>query len=170
MLNYCSLMDMGFSGPRFSWTNLWYTGELIQESRTGRWQTLPGGNFFPNAHVNHLTSVPSDHCPLLLKCNPEKENFAPRPFRFELMWMDHPDFRNLMSTTWDEGDNILTHSIRLFTDKVQQWNKDVFGNIFFRRKRVLARLNGTQRKLATQPSVHLVALEVELRKEYGEIL
>ena len=35
-----------------------------------------------------------------------------------------------------------------FTKKVRKWNYEVFGNLFARKKRVLARLNGVQKELA----------------------
>ena len=35
-----------------------------------------------------------------------------------------------------------------FTTRVKEWNYEVFGNLFARKKRVLARLNGVQKALA----------------------
>ena len=57
-----------------------------------------------------------------------------------------------------------------FTADVKIWNKEVFGNLFHRKKRVEARLRGVQTSLATCPRDHLLLLDTQLRKEYFKIL
>ena len=39
-----------------------------------------------------------------------------------------------------------------FTDKAKVWNRDVFGNLFHRKKRTLARLRGAQIALSNNPN------------------
>ena len=50
------------------------------------------------------------------------------------------------------------------------WNKSKFGNIFHRKKRILARLNGVQCALTSNPSESLYRLEKSLREDYFIIL
>ncbi|XP_031387245.1 uncharacterized protein LOC116200546 [Punica granatum] len=70
MLNSCHLSDLGFSGPRFTWTNLRDAGGLVQE-RLDRAVANPSWRLtFPNAEVAHLPRVHSDHCPILRTFNP----------------------------------------------------------------------------------------------------
>lgn len=170
MLTYCSLIDLGFSGPRFTWSNLRNFPDLVQE-RLDRavanpdWKTL-----FPEVGVTHLPRVHSDHCPILVDCNPIPDYWAQRPFRFETMWLSHPDFQHLVFESWEEGQNHLLLAISYFQKKVVSWNKNVFGNVFHRKKRVLARLAGIQRSMARHPSVSLSNLEKELRSDYNAIL
>ena len=57
-----------------------------------------------------------------------------------------------------------------FTRKAKKWNYEVFGNLFARKKRVLARLNGTQKVLAENPTESLMRLENQLIEEYSSIL
>ena len=56
--------------------------------------------------------------------------------------------------------------MRLF----EKWNYEVFGNLFVRKKKILARLNGAQKAIATRPSAFLLSLEKELSSEYTAIL
>lgn len=69
-----------------------------------------------------------------------------------------------------ENESDLPAAIKLFTDRAHQWNKSVFGNLFARKKRVLARLNGVQKALPNGPNQFLVQLEKSLIKEYLEIM
>ena len=57
-----------------------------------------------------------------------------------------------------------------FIERVMVWNREVFGNIFQRKKRVLARLRGIQKALETHSTCRLRALELELREELENIL
>ena len=46
----------------------------------------------------------------------------------------------------------------------------MFGNLFARKRRVLARLNGAQKALSSGPNQFLVQLERDLISEYSEIM
>ena len=61
-------------------------------------------------------------------------------------------------------------AIPYFTRKARKWNFEIFGNLFGRKKRVLARLQGTQKALAENPSESLMRLENQLIEEYSSIL
>ena len=65
---------------------------------------------------------------------------------------------------------VLPNGMTKFTKKARVWNKEVFGNIFHHKKRVVARLRGVQIALSTNPNNFLVGLEKELRLEFTEIL
>lgn len=58
------------------------------------------------------------------------------------MWNNHPEFMDIIREAWRE--NILHDAIIEFTVTVKKWNKEVFGNIFAKRKRLVARLIGIQ--------------------------
>lgn len=75
-----------------------------------------------------------------------------------------------MEDSWREGDNVLKVSVDRFIVKARQWNNETFGNIFHRKRRVLARLEGIQRKLAYGPADFLIQLDKTLREEYQSIL
>ena len=59
------MMDLGFSSPKFTWSNKREIGNLITE-----------------ANVTHLAKINLDHCPLLLKLNLDSRQGSNRPFRF----------------------------------------------------------------------------------------
>ena len=52
----------------------------------------------------------------------------------------------------------------------KKWNSEVFGNLFTRKRRVLARLIGAQKALAENPNGFLIVLEKKLIEEYSLIM
>ena len=91
-MNECQMLDLGFSGPKFTWTNKKDLGGLIQCRLDRVWANPDWKTSFPEANVTHLARVNSDHCPLLLKLCPNLVSSANRPFRFQPMWLSHNDF------------------------------------------------------------------------------
>ena len=50
------------------------------------------------------------------------------------------------------------------------WNREVFGNIFKRKKELLARIGGIQQALEHQPFRSLHCLETNLKKKLEKVL
>ncbi|XP_023912416.1 uncharacterized protein LOC112024003 [Quercus suber] len=69
-MDVCHMMDLGFSGPKFTWTNKREVGDLIQCRLDRCWANPEWKGLFEEANVTHLARVNSDHCPLLLKLSP----------------------------------------------------------------------------------------------------
>ncbi|KAG6773379.1 hypothetical protein POTOM_020653 [Populus tomentosa] len=63
------------------------------------------------------------------------------PFKFEEAWTPHPSYRELVSNAWE----ISNHNVLQGLQEVRQdsiaFNKNIFGNIFQRTRRLEARLN-----------------------------
>ena len=56
----------------------------------------------------------------------------------------------------------LQDAISFFSSDASVWNREHFGNVFEKKKRIMARLGGIQKALAECPSVSLVELERKL--------
>lgn len=81
-LDKCGMIDLGFTGPRFTWTNWRDVNVLIQE-RIDRFFINPSWCLlYPEARVSHLTRCHSDHFPILLEMQPTVWTNRPRPFKF----------------------------------------------------------------------------------------
>ena len=66
-LDSCNMADLGFQGPRFTWTNKQDITTLIQ-GRLDRFFANPDWCvMYPEAQITHLTRCSSDHCLVLLE-------------------------------------------------------------------------------------------------------
>lgn len=97
---------------------------------------------YPNYHVSILPRLTSDHCPILLDLDAHNSYKAVRPFRFEPMWMMESSFKILINKEWSGNIFPLQGKIQKVCEAMINWNKTIFGNIFKKKKNVLARIEG----------------------------
>ncbi|XP_028121413.1 uncharacterized protein LOC114318678 [Camellia sinensis] len=164
------LTNLGFSGPKFTWTNGRHGLANIKERLdkalcNDQWHTL-----FPEAWVQHLPRVNSDHCPILISLLGVVPHPLRRPFRMEAAWLTHPMFETLVQQSWNFSEKDLPLTIEQFVVAVTTWNREVFGNIFWNKKRVLARLHGIQKALSLASNPFREDLESHLTVEYNQLL
>ena len=154
-LDKCSMVDMGFSGPRYTWTNKRDISNLIIE-RIDRFFMNPDWCvMYPNARVTHLPRCHSDHCPVLMEALPVSTIKLNRSFRFQEFWLSDISFPTIVSKAWN-GNTELEESIDYFSKDATAWNKNHFGNIHQKKGRILARIYGAQKALSNNPSSFLI--------------
>ena len=74
-----------------------------------------------------------DHSPICLETNPLK--WGPTPFRFENMWLLHPEFKEKFRDWWQEctvegweGHKFMK-KLKFVKSKLKDWNKVAFGDL-----------------------------------------
>lgn len=164
------LLDLQFSGPRYTWTNCRHGRANIKQRIDRAWCNLGWHHHFAGAGIRHLPRTRSNHHPLLLQYDhrPTRERFT--GFRFLQAWFQHPGFEQFVEETWKEEPGSLQHYMEKFRCKVMQWNKDTFQNIFERKKRCRARLLGVQTALDHGYRRSLAKLERSLMAEMDSVL
>ncbi|XP_019457635.1 PREDICTED: uncharacterized protein LOC109358024 [Lupinus angustifolius] len=170
VLEVCGLMDIGAVGSRSTWFRREHSGRSISKRldrglSNSSWRTA-----FPEGYVENLTKLHSDHSPLLVRCGGKPEYTCNRPFRFQVVWTTHLDFDNVVQVAWQHGARGVVEGLDRIRQDSIAFNKSVFGNIFRRKRRVEARIQGIQRKLEVIEAHDLARLEVQLRREYNNIL
>lgn len=171
MLTSCGLIDLAFKGPSFTWCNKRQGVRKIEERldrvvSNADWRLL-----FPEAEVRHLPRLHSDHCPVILYCEPNIHlSSANRPLRFQAMWLTATDFHAMIRQSWSHLHGYFDQKLDKMAELLKYWNKETFGNLFERKKELRARIGGVQRSLANSRSHQLEFLEVFLISEYNHLL
>ncbi|XP_038688673.1 uncharacterized protein LOC119987842 [Tripterygium wilfordii] len=163
------LIDMGFSGPIYTWSRgsrecILKGTRLDRAICSGGWKEM-----FPTASIVHLPKHHSDHSPILIRFQEQDCDNCIKSFRFQAAWLTHPDFQRLVRQVWDGGQSVLENNSNIAT-ALTGWNRNTFGNIYHRKKRLWARIGGIQTRMAVSPSWRLQKLESKLRKELDVVL
>lgn len=140
-LNNCGMIDLGFSCHRFTQSNRRLLAQLIQERIDRVFVNVDWNFFYPEAHVKHLERTHSDHSPIVFSLRLEHGANFPRSFRFQPMCLSHPTFPKIVRDAWSSTTD-LSNAISSFINKARIWNRDRFGNVFYRKKWIYATLNG----------------------------
>ena len=125
---------------------------------------------FPNANLWHLPRITSDHCPVLLKLQNEAFVQGEKPFRFEPMWLLDHRFRESALPKWPSPSRSIQESLNAFRETLIDWNQTTFGNVYRRKRRLVARLKGTQMYLQDHPSSPFHQIMETLQQEIMETL
>ena len=95
-LNTCGMIDLGFHGPRYTWSNLKEVRYLIQERLDRGFANASWRATYSEASVHHLTRTHLDHCPILICLDKPPCLNLPRPFIFQPVWSSHHSFPEVL--------------------------------------------------------------------------
>lgn len=124
---------------------------------------------FPHALVELLQPHGSDHNPLLLSCL-KCQSPRNKIFHFQAAWTHHPDYEAVVDNTWSHTLGCTLHKLHQVREQSIIFNKDVFGNIFRRKRHLQARIKGVHNQLDRYPYADLISLEKDLQNQYNQVL
>ncbi|CAN1124799.1 Putative ribonuclease H protein At1g65750, partial [Linum perenne] len=160
----CGLMDLPISGPRFTWSRNGLSVRLDRALVNCFWWSS-----FPESSVRHLHRIKSDHRPIVLCPFYQVSSSNVKPFRFISAWISHASFNPVVSNSWGAGAE-LTQNLEVLTARLKKWNKDVFGNIFKRKKRLTDELRLAEDRSIAVPSEVNRAEEERIRAKLELVL
>jgi endonuclease/exonuclease/phosphatase family metal-dependent hydrolase len=104
----CGFIDLGYSGPDYTWTNRRHnttpTFERLDRClANAEWCTA-----YPNTTVYHLPMLCSDHAPILTLLNSSRR-CTNKPFRFENWWLMEQEYEQVAQTSWQRSNNRPFH-------------------------------------------------------------
>lgn len=165
----CELSDLGFQGPKYTWDNKRDGAANIKERIDRALANEAWCKLFPNNAVLHLPRTYTDDLPVLTCCYGLDDKKKARPFRFEKAWLMNGECKGIIEDIWKQNSQVVT-TIAQVPELIVPWNKNKFGNIFHRKRKLLGRLEGIQRALGQYHSSFLVNLEKELIRDYNMAL
>ncbi|KAF9589899.1 hypothetical protein IFM89_029262 [Coptis chinensis] len=155
------LLDLGFKGSPFTWSNKRVATDNIQKRLDRALSNSECHLLFPNATLHHLPAIESDHCPILLNTHPTSLSTA-TPFKFHHMWIDHPDYSDIISMAWHRVPLTLhpsLHSVSKHLASTKKalkiWNQSTFGNIFHQLSLLNNKIACIQSKAPSKENVNL---------------
>ena len=100
-LLYCGLVDLGYQGNIFTWTN--ERDDLVQERLDRECATIEWRDKFAQVQVTHLEASYSDHNLILVTTHIQPHPTLKKkiPHRFEERWATHPDCENIIQVAWN---------------------------------------------------------------------
>lgn len=165
MTEDAGLVDLGYQGPAYTWTNGREGRGLVLERLDRAMATVGWTGLFPKAAVYHLPRFNSDHSPILLmtKAKPVRRR---RTFRIENWWMQYPGFKekctDMMgdeSVTWEEAVSTLRQGITKWERGVPKPDKE------------LKEIEGEMAQIQQlNPDLMQREDEIRLQERYNEVL
>ena len=132
LVKQCGLIDLGYSGPAYTWTNKCFTTNPTFERLDRCLANADWCQIFPHTVVYHLPMLYSDHAPILAIM--ESSNPKPRRrFRFANWWLTEVDFHETATQAWAQTTakpfhlrtKILAASLKTWAKKKKPLNQQL---------------------------------------------
>ncbi|XP_049405105.1 uncharacterized protein LOC125868520 [Solanum stenotomum] len=104
MIEVCGLVDLGYTGPPFTWCNQRATQARVWKRLDRSMVNNKWLEVMPQTTIEHLPSVGSDHSPLLMEMIRKNESHT-KYFKILQCWVDNDNF---MKTVQDCRDREVT--------------------------------------------------------------
>ncbi|CAN0926190.1 hypothetical protein LINGRAHAP2_LOCUS35190 [Linum grandiflorum] len=132
------LMDMGYIGDAFTWTNGQANGDEIKV-RLDRALCSPRWRVdYEDATVFHEQRIGSDHRPLSISLHGNNRQRC-HPFRFDARWMSKDQCNLIIQEKWQAEENVAEKLKRCATD-LKKWSKTDHDNTITLETNITARL------------------------------
>ncbi|KAK9930542.1 hypothetical protein M0R45_027578 [Rubus argutus] len=134
MVDTCGLILLDLKGSPFTWTNGRGLSSHIEMLLDRCFCSLPWLDAWPLTSCSTLVRHCSDHNPILVVFE-KYTSQGPSPFRFQQLWVQHPQFLSIVSSAWSSVNVygcpqfILQQKLKFLKPLLKDWNRTVFGNV-----------------------------------------
>jgi hypothetical protein len=156
------MVDLPLLGRQFTWfhPNGYTMSRIDRVLVSADWLNLWG---YPTVWV--LERDVSDHCPLIIKYN--NDDWGPKPFRFNNYWLQHRDFKEVVTNEWNSQQItgwmgfVLKERLKGLKGVIKNWSKEVYGKPEEKKKSLVEEIKALDLKSEV---VGLSMEEVAIRK------
>jgi len=147
LINFYGLRELNMSGGIYTWSNNQEPPTLVKLDRiliTSNWEDI-----FPQATVKKLPREVSDHNPLILFSGQCKKS-SHIQFKFELSWIDNPDFIQGVGKIWEKPCKAKTpldkiqQKLKLVKQYFKGWGFNLQGELRKKRKIIQGELSAME--------------------------
>jgi ribonuclease HI len=102
MVDYCQLLDLGFSGPKFTWCNRQEGVSFVKERLDRGMANSQWCELFPTQQVSVLAARSSDHAPLFLSLqgSDKLRRGGSKRFHYETGWQKNGRVHEVIRQVW----------------------------------------------------------------------
>jgi len=135
MVDVCGFHDLGFEGRSWTFEKKVAGGSYCRVRLDRALASPEWSSRFPAASVHHLSTVASDHIPILMQWHRKRSQQRRKGrFRYEIMWETHQEFSDMLEQTWKSGGNAmllcdLQQKLQSLSDSLVGWEKHTFGHV-----------------------------------------
>ncbi|WOL20090.1 hypothetical protein Cni_G28892 [Canna indica] len=126
------LVDAGFNGPRFTWSNKRKGDELILARLDRILYNVKWLEWKVNFVVDHLNMIDSDHKPLMINIVREsrrKKMRSSNSFVFEHFWLEYPELKQVVEGEWNKNVASMAEKLERLKGTMMRWNWEFVGNL-----------------------------------------
>ncbi|XP_026453688.1 uncharacterized protein LOC113355121 [Papaver somniferum] len=132
-LNSCELIQAPKTGIKYSWCNNRVGKKRILCDLDKDFFNVKWLEKFDGWQYKVGTRGTSDHDPIMGKAVeiPKPKNI---PFRYQTVWTSHPDFINVIKSSWEESVTgnpafVFMAKLKRFKEFIKKWNWEVFSDL-----------------------------------------
>ncbi|CAN1190366.1 LINE-1 retrotransposable element ORF2 protein, partial [Linum perenne] len=158
------LMDIPSEGPRFTWSNNNQRGNLIKQKLDRGFCNLLWSELFPKATVSVKSRYGSDHSPIILLSELDR-NRTRRRFFYEAGWIEKEAYVDTINQGWQTGQP-SSINLKRCAENLTHWKHETLGRNKHRINQLLDSLN----HLNLQPtSLSNTDEEIRIRREVSQL-
>jgi hypothetical protein len=117
----CGLVDLGFNGPAYTWSNKRFSSMPTYERLDRCLANVEWCRMFPTSTVLHLPMMYIDHAPILLLPTSNRQR-PKKPFRFENWRLMEDDFQDVAQSSWNHSSRRpFSHKTRFSAADLRKW-------------------------------------------------
>ena len=156
-LHDCGLSDMGFVGPKFTWSNKQDDGRNVKVRLDCAVANADFVQLFEDYRVENVITTSSDHYALYVSL--KRESFSmhrptstgQHPFKYEAAWMRAPDYFSTVEDAWVKNTSgtrslgATWENLGRMSNTLKEWSHHSFGSVKKEIKKLERRLANLRR-------------------------